>query len=139
MNIWEQKRKLFQRNKLAQRWSFHSIYKAWAVHEMRKGVVQLYIKNNEVIFSLAWNIIFLDNFQSSCFEIFGDKEHDIFEPSSWWQYDIYGLLKGSCFYLFGNGKYDLFLSQKVDGNMMFTDYWKVLVLNFLGIGNTVFF
>ena len=28
---------------------------------MRKGVVQFYIKNNEVIFSLAWNIIFSDN------------------------------------------------------------------------------
>ena len=27
---------------------------------MRKGVVQLYI-NNEVIFSLAWNVIFSDN------------------------------------------------------------------------------
>ena len=24
---------------------------------MRKGVVQLYTKNNEVLFSLAWNII----------------------------------------------------------------------------------
>ena len=55
------KKNLFQRNKLAQRWSFHSIYEAWAAHEMRKGVVQLYIKNNEVIFSLAWNIIFSDN------------------------------------------------------------------------------
>ena len=32
-----------------------------------------------------------------------------------------------------------FLSQKVDGKMLFTDYWKVLVLNFLVIGNTVFF
>ena len=30
---------------------------------MRKGVVQLYIKNNEVIFSLAWNIIFSDNWK----------------------------------------------------------------------------
>ena len=30
---------------------------------MRKGVVQLYIKNNEMIFSLAWNIIFSDNFK----------------------------------------------------------------------------
>ena len=57
------KKNLFQRNKLAQRWSFHSIYEAWAAHEMRKGVVQLYIKNNEVIFSLAWNIIFSDNFK----------------------------------------------------------------------------
>ena len=57
------KKNLFQRNKLAQRWSFHSIYEAWAAHEMRKGVVQLYIKNNEVIFSLAWNIVFSDNFK----------------------------------------------------------------------------
>ena len=30
---------------------------------MRKGVVQLYMKNNEVTFSLAWNIIFSDNFK----------------------------------------------------------------------------
>ena len=138
MNIWEQKN-LFQRNKLAQRWSFHSIYEDWAAHEMRNGVVQFYIKSNEVIFSLAWNIIFFDNFKSSCFEIFGNKEHGIFEPKSWWKYDIYWLLKSSCFNLFGNGKYGLFLSQKVDENMMFTDYWKVLVLNFSLIGNTVFF
>ena len=106
---------------------------------MRRRVIQLYIKNNEVIFSLAWNIIFFDNFKSSCFEIFGDKERDIFEPKSWWKYDIYWLLKSSCFNLFGNGKYGLFLSQKVDGNMIFTDYWKVLVLNFSVMGNTVFF
>ena len=62
-----------------------------------------------------------------------------FEPKSWWKDDIYWLLKSSCFNLFGNGKYGFFLSQKVDGNMIFTDYWKVLVLNFLVIGNTVFF
>ena len=57
------KKNLFQLNKLVQRWSFHSIYEAWVAYEMRKGVVQLYIKNNEVIFSLAWNIIFSDNFK----------------------------------------------------------------------------
>ena len=106
---------------------------------MRRRVIQLYIKNNEVIFSLAWNIIFFDNFKSSCFEIFGDKERDIFEPKSWWKYDIYWLLKSSCFNLFGNGKYGLFLSQKVDWKMIFTDYWEVLVLNFLVIGNRSFF
>ena len=33
----------------------------------------------------------------------------------------------------------VFLSQRVDGNMIFTDYWKVLVLIILGMGNTVFF
>ena len=32
----------------------------------------------------------------------------------------------------------VFLSQKVDGKMIFTDYWKVLVLIFSGMGNTVF-
>ena len=32
----------------------------------------------------------------------------------------------------------VFLSQKVDGNMIFTDYWKVLVLTFSEMGNTVF-
>ena len=57
------KKNLFQVNKLVQRWSFHSIYEAWVAYEMRKGVVQLYIKNNEVIFSLAWNIIFSDNWK----------------------------------------------------------------------------
>ena len=57
------KKNLFQRNKLAQRWSFDSIYEAGAAHEMKKEVVQLYIKNNEVIFSLAWNIIFSDNWK----------------------------------------------------------------------------
>ena len=32
----------------------------------------------------------------------------------------------------------VFLSQNVDGNMIFTDYRNVLVLTFLEIGNTVF-
>ena len=32
----------------------------------------------------------------------------------------------------------VFLSQKVDRNMIFTDYWKILVLIFSGMGNTVF-
>ena len=32
----------------------------------------------------------------------------------------------------------IFLSQKVDGNMIFTDYWKFLVLTFSEMENTVF-
>ena len=54
------------------------------------------------------------------------------------KYDIYRLQKSSCFNLFGNGKYGLFLSQNIDGYMKFADYWKVLVLNFSLMGNTVF-
>ena len=48
-------------------------------------------------------------------------------------------MKSSCFNVFRNGKCGLFLSQKVDGNMIFTDYWKVFVLNFSEMRNTVFF
>ena len=44
-----------------------------------------------------------------------------------------------CFEFFVNGKYGLFLRQKVSGNMIFTGYWKVLVLSFSVMGNTVFF
>ena len=33
----------------------------------------------------------------------------------------------------------LFLTQKIDGNIIFTDYWKVLVLAFVEMGNTVSF
>ena len=33
----------------------------------------------------------------------------------------------------------LFFNQKVDGKIIFTDYWKVLALNLSGMGNTVFF
>ena len=58
---------------------------------MRKRVVQLYIKNNEVLFSLAWNIIFSDNLKVLVFKILEMK-------------DI------------------VFLSQNVDGDMIFTDY-----------------
>ena len=63
LSIPRSKKNLFQVNKLVQRWSFHSIYEAWVAYKMRKGAVQLYIKDNEVIFSLAWNIVFSDNFK----------------------------------------------------------------------------
>ena len=76
---------------------------------MRKRAARPYIKNkyNEVIFSLAWNIIFSNNWKALVLKFLEMKNM-------------------------------VFLSQKGDGNMMFTDYRKVLVLIFLGIGNTVF-
>ena len=48
---------------------------------MKKGVVQLYTKNNEVLFSLAWNIFF-DNLEILVLKFFGDEGHGIFEPKS---------------------------------------------------------
>ena len=65
-----------------------------------------------------------------CSEFFGDQKCGIFEPKSWWKYDIYWLLKSSRFDLFGNGKYGLFLSQKVDGKMIFAGYRKFLFWTF---------
>ena len=43
------------------------------------------------------------------------------------------------FWTFQRLKIRSFVSQKVDGNMIFTNYWKVLLLNFSKMGNTVFF
>ena len=58
--------------------------------------------------------------KSSCFELSGDGNTVFFELKSWWKDDIYWLLESCCFELFGGGKYGLFLSQKVDGKMIFT-------------------
>ena len=46
------------------------------------------------------------------------------------EYHVYWLLKSSIFEIFRERKHGLFTSQIVDGNMIFIDYWKVLVLSF---------
>ena len=48
----------------------------------------------------------------------------------------YGLLiaKEPLFWIFRVWKIRSFLSQKIGGNMIFTDYWKVIALNFSGGG-----
>ena len=48
-------------------------------------------------------------------------------------------MKSSCFELSVEEKYGILLSQKNDGIMIFADYYEVLVLNFLEMGNRVFF
>ena len=63
-----------------------------------------------------------------------------FELKNWLKDDINWLLRDSCFERFGDGKYGcFFFSQRVDRNMIFTDYWKGLVLNFPEMENTAFF
>ena len=54
--------------------------------------------------------------KSSCFELSGDGKYSLFWDKKWMENDIYWLLESSCFAL-----------------------WKVLVLNFSQLGNTVFF
>ena len=93
---------------------------------------------DDIVFSMEYHVYWL--LKRSCFETFGDGKYGRFlEPKSWWKYDVYWLLQSSCSELFGDGKYYLFLSQRVDGKMIFTDYWKVHVLNFLEMGNMVCF
>ena len=95
---------------------------------------------NMVFFSqkIDGNMIFTDCWKVLVLIFSGIGNIVFFEPKSWWKDDIYWLLKRSCFELFSDGKYGLFLSQEVDGKMIFTGYWEVLVLNFSMMGNTVF-
>ena len=87
--------------------------------------------DRNMIFTDYWKVLVL---------IFSGMGNTVFlEPKSSWKDDIYWLLKRSCFELFRGGKYSLFLSQEVDGKMIFTRYWEVFVLNFSVMGNTVFF
>ena len=55
------------------------------------------------------------------------KIRSFLESKCWWKDDICWLRKSSCFELFGDRKYCLFLSQKVDGKMIFT--WPFLVFH----------
>ena len=87
--------------------------------------------NRKMIFADYWKILVL-NFSEIGNTVF-------FEPKSWWEDDIYWLPKSSCFELFAEEEYGLLLSQKVDEKIIFTDYWKVLILNFSEMWNTVFF
>ena len=69
--------------------------------------------------------------ESSCFELSGDGKYGLFwakKLTERW-YLLITVLESSCFELSGDGKYSYFLSLKVDGKMIFTDYWKVLVLS----------
>ena len=135
---------------------------------MRKEVVQRCIKNNEVLFSLAWNIIFSGNLKVLVLKflemkdmvflsqkvdgnmiftdywkvlvlIFSEMGNTVF---SWAKKLIerwYLLIPEKVlFSTFRWWKIRFFLSQEVDGKMIFTDYWEVLVLNFSVMRNTVF-
>ena len=112
-------------------------------------VLRPYKKSDKMIFSLAWNIMFTDNWkvlvlgntvffwvkkwkrwyllitEKFLFLTFWSGEmRPLFESRSWWKDHIYWLPRSSCFELFGNGKYDLFLSQKVGGKIIFIwSFW----------------
>ena len=91
------KKNLFQRKKLVERWSFRIIYETCTAQEMRRRMLQFYIKKTkkkrwgDIFFSMEYHVYW--QLKGSCFEYCGDEKCDIFDPKSWWKYDIYWLLK----------------------------------------------
>ena len=89
---------------------------------------------------------FFCTFQRWKYSLFVSKklmQDDIFFTM---EYHVYWVRKSSCFELFEDWKHGLFLIQEIDckmkfssvWNTMFSDYRKVLVLNFSEMENTVF-
>ena len=87
-------------------------------------------------FSMEYHVYRL--LKSSCFEIFRDGKYGLFSSQNF-DGKMVILLISENFLLWIFQRYGLFLSQKIVGKMIFTDYWKVLVLNFSVMGSTVFF
>ena len=136
---------------------------------MRKEVVQRCIKNNEVLFSLAWNIIFSGNLKVLVLKFLEMKDMVFLSQkvdgnmifTDYWKVLVltfsemgntvfswakklteiwYLLITGKfLFWTFRRWEIRSFLSQEVDGKMIFTGYWEVLVLNVSVMRNTVFF
>ena len=126
-------------------------------------------KNDEVIFSLAWNIMFTDNqkvvvlnfLEIKNMVFLSQKVDGKMISSDYWKFFLlvfsrigytvifwaiklmerrYLLITEKLFVLnFSVMGIRSFLSQEVDGKMIFTVYWEVAVLNFSVMGNTVFF
>ena len=103
-----------------------------------KALLQPSKKNkNDRIFSLAWNIVYW-LLKSHCFEFYRGGKYGLF-----WAKNLmemwYLLITEKLFWTFRVWEIQSFLRQKVKEKMIFTDYWNVLVLNFSGMENTIFF
>ena len=71
-----------------------------------------------------WHLLNTEKFWTFVLNFSEMRYMVFFEPKSWWKDDIYWLLESSCFELFRDGKYGPFLSEKVDGKMIFTwSFW----------------
>ena len=102
-------------------------------------MLQLYIKkqkNDEVICSSAWDIIFTDYWKVLVlnFSVIGNTV--FFESRSWWKDDIYWLPRSSCFELFGDGKYGLFSAKRLIERWYLLDLFELFMI-FQGLGNMV--
>ena len=77
--------------------------------------------------------------KSSCFELSGDENTVFFELKSWWKDDIYWLLESPCFELFGGGRYGFFLAKMlmkrryllITEKLLFWTFWRWEIRSFL--------
>ena len=121
-----------QRRKLVERRSLHDI--------LGKESYNLVLKkySNDRIFSLAWNIVSW-LLKSHCFEFFRGGAYGLFWAKK--LIEIYLLIteKFLCwtFWEWEIRSVTVFSTEIL--YLIFTDYWNVLVLNFSGMENTVFF
>ena len=122
-----------------------------------------------MLFSLAWNIIFSDNLKVLVLKFLGMKDMVFLSQkidgnmvfTDYWKVLVltFSEMANTVFswaktlteiwYLLMTGKFLFwtfrwweirsFLSKEVNGKMIFTGYWEVLVLKFSVMGNTVFF
>ena len=73
--------------------------------------------------------------KSSCFELFDDGKYGLFfEWRSWWKRWYLLITEKFLFWTFRWWEIRYFLSQEVDGKIIFTGYREVLVLNFSVMG-----
>ena len=108
---------------------------------MRRRVLQLYIKkqkNDEVIFSLAWNIMFADNWKVIVLD-FLEMKNVVLLSKKVGGNMIFTITGKFLFWSIREWEIRSFLSQDVDEKMIFSGYWEVLVLNFSVMRNAVSF
>ena len=102
--------------------------------EMKNAVFLSQKVDGNMIFTDYWKVLVLN-----CFHLFGNEKYGLFWAKKLLERWYLLITEKFLFNLFRDGKHGLSLSQKVDGKMILTDYWKDLVLIFSGMGNTVFF
>ena len=95
-------------------------------------------ENNDRIFSLAWNIVYW-LLKSHCFEFYRGGKYGLFWAKNLMEMWYLLITEKLLFWTFRVWEIQSFLWQKVKEKMIFTDYWNVLVLNFSGMENTIFF
>ena len=95
-------------------------------------------KNNDRIFSFAWNIVYW-LLKRHCFEFFGGGKYGLFWAKKLMEIWYLLITEKFLFWTFREWEIRSFLRQKVSEKIIFTDYWNVLVLNFSGMENMVSF